>query len=213
MAARTKVRRPRGKGTKDNSIRSKLFEFKREQILEVAARLFYDRGYKSTTLDLIAKQLGVTKPFIYYHFKSKQDILLQLLERTLTKTHAIFDGIDVEQGRPSDVLRALIVRYVEDVIDIRMNMAMFWREQRELPAKNKAHMHEMKHLFDAQFTRVLERGIEAGEFTMADPAFTNLCISGMINWIYTWYRPEGRLSAQEIAAGVADLTLKMVSTA
>lgn len=194
-----------------NGIRSRLFEFKREQILEVAERLFYERGYKSTTLDAIAAELSVTKPFIYYHFHNKQDILHVLVERTMRRNVDIFDGVDIEDGRPGDVLRDLIRRVAKMVIEIRTSIAMFWREQKEVPEDEKRYMHEMKQRHDAQLSRIIERGIESGEFSAVDPKLTVLCVQGMTNWIYTWYRPSGRLTPDEIAEQVADLAVRMLS--
>ncbi len=194
-----------------NSIRNRLFEFKREQILEVAERLFYVRGYKSTTVDAIAAELSVTKPFIYYHFHNKQDILHVLVERTMQRNADVFDGIDIENGKPADVLRELCRRTVKLVIEIRTSIAMFWREQKVMPENEKRYMHTMKQGHDAQLTRVIERGIDAGDFSVPDPKLAVLFIQGMINWIYTWYRPEGRLTPGEIAEHVAAMTLRMVS--
>src|SRR3546814_16660122 len=61
-----------------SSMREQIHEFKRNQVLNEAAALFYDEGYHSTTLSAIAQRLGVTKPFIYYHFENKAEILAEL---------------------------------------------------------------------------------------------------------------------------------------
>ena len=50
----------------------------RERILDVAMELFNQQGYERTSLREIAGRLGVTKAALYYHFKSKEDILLEL---------------------------------------------------------------------------------------------------------------------------------------
>ena len=192
-------------------IRAKLFEFKREQILEVAEKLFFERGYSATTVGAIAEELRVTKPFIYYYFDNKEDILHVLVKRTMQRNINVYEGVDIENGDPVDVLRALCERTVKLVIEIRTSIAMFWREQNIMPESEKRYMHEMKQKHDAQLTRVLERGIASGEFAMADPKLTALAIQGMLNWIYTWYHPKGRLEADEIANKMADLAIKIVS--
>jgi len=194
-----------------NSIRDRLFDFKREQILEVAERLFYERGFKSTTLDAIAAELSVTKPFIYYHFHNKQDILHVLVERTMQRNAEVFGGVDIEQGSPTELLRELCRRVVMLVIDSRTSIAMFWREQKEVPEDEKRFMHEMKQRHDAQLERIIERGAQCGEFAVEDPKLTVLAIQGMINWIYTWYRPGGRLSPESIAERIADLAVRTVT--
>src|SRR5262249_24959889 len=62
--------------TMDNrAMREEILAYKRDRILEEAVKLFYERGFTGTTLDDIAAELGVTKPFIYTHFRSKTDLL------------------------------------------------------------------------------------------------------------------------------------------
>src|ERR1700730_10953632 len=63
-------------------MRNEILAYKRERILEEAVKLFYERGFSGTTLDDIATELGVTKPFIYTHFRSKTDLLAALCKPT-----------------------------------------------------------------------------------------------------------------------------------
>ena len=64
-------------------MREEILAYKRERILEEAVKLFYERGFTGTTLDDIAAELGVTKPFIYTHFRSKTDLLAALCKPTI----------------------------------------------------------------------------------------------------------------------------------
>jgi AcrR family transcriptional regulator len=203
----TKEREP-GK----DGILVRLFNFKREQILEVAARLFYERGYRATTVDAIADELSVTKPFIYYHFKNKEDILQHLFERTLSISLTFFDGIDIENGVPTQVLRQLVMRFVKGVIDSRHSTGVFWRGEKDLPVLDKKQARDFRQRFEAPFKKVLNRGAETGEFRFRDRTVTMLCIEGMINWTYIWYRPEGRLTPEELAERMSELVVNMVAT-
>jgi len=193
-------------------IMAKLFDFKREQILEVAARLFYERGYRATTVDAIADELSVTKPFIYYHFKNKEDILRHLFQRTLSSSLKFFSGIDIDNGPPSEVLRQLIARFVKGVIDSRHSTGVFWRGDKDLPMLDKKQAREFRQRFEAPFRQVLTRGAESGEFRYRDLPLTLLCIEGMVNWTYIWYRPQGRLTPDQLADHMSELVLNMVAT-
>ena len=206
---KTKTKPERRRKVK-SGIRNKLYDFKREQILEVSERLFYHRGFQATTLDAIAEELGVTKPFIYYHFENKRDILLHLLERTMGKSHGVFDGVDVEHGNPVDILKDLVQRFALVVIETRVSTAMFWRDEKDLPIKNKEKIREMKRDIDSKLTRIIERGIENGSFSVTDPKMASLCVAGMVTWIYTWYQDGGRSTAEEIAERMSEYVLNMV---
>ena len=64
-------------------MREEILAYKRERIIEEAVKLFYARGFTGTTLDDIAAELGVTKPFIYTHFRSKVELLAALCKPTI----------------------------------------------------------------------------------------------------------------------------------
>src|SRR5713101_974989 len=64
------------------TMRDELKDFKRKRILDVASELFFELGYKGTSIDAIADRLHATKPFIYYHFENKADILAGVCGRT-----------------------------------------------------------------------------------------------------------------------------------
>ena len=65
-------------------MRAELRAHKRERILETATRLFYEGGYRATSMESIADELSATKPFIYYHFKNKYDILEEIAIRVIS---------------------------------------------------------------------------------------------------------------------------------
>ncbi len=65
---------------KDN-LWDEIADIKREKILGEAVTLFYEKGYLPTTVDAIAERFGATKPFVYYHFKSKIDLLVEICVR------------------------------------------------------------------------------------------------------------------------------------
>ncbi len=206
MKAKTRQRKSSGR----NTLRDKLHEFKREQILEAAGELFYQRGYHSTTVDTIAEKLSVTKPFIYYHFENKLDILQSLLERTISASLHIFDDIDVEHQPPGEALDELIRKFTFNVIENQTLIAMFWRDEKELPIKNRDNIRKLKKEFDTRLSHILTRGVEEGEFDIPDIEIASLAIAGMITWTYTWYRDNRRLTPDMIAECLTAMVLNMV---
>lgn len=204
-----KVPAPR-KRQKSGGIQSKIQDFKRDEILTVAARLFFRNGYSSTTLDAIAAELGVTKPFIYSHFEGKQDILNQLFYRMLDTSLAAFNDFQMNEYSPTEGLRELVMRFVHLVITTRDGVGFFWRRDKDLPPMDKKRAKEFRIQFEAPFLQVLRLGISAHEFDIPDPSLAMKCIEGMVHWPYVWYQPEGRLTENELAKGIADLVLAMV---
>src|SRR3954463_7882807 len=78
-------------------VRAEIRAHKRERILETATRLFYESGFRATSMESIADELSATKPFIYYHFKNKYDLLDEIAMRvTGLANGALEDAIQVD---------------------------------------------------------------------------------------------------------------------
>lgn len=192
------------------SIQMQILELKREAILSAAGRLFYEKGYNATTLDAVAAEAGLSKPAIYDHFDSKQNILNALYHRTMDATLAAFEDFDEDRFTPTEGLRELAVRFVHVVIGAREGVGFFWRGDRDIPQLDKERAKEFRREFERVFLSVIGRGVESGEFHVADTRLAMTCIEGMINWIYVWYREDGRLSADQVAERMSELILNMV---
>jgi AcrR family transcriptional regulator len=99
----------------------------REQIRTVALEMFAERGYDGTSLREIAEQLGVTKAAVYYHFKTKEDILVSLLEDFLGQVDELVDWAE-GQSAGSATRRAVIERYAELLSGRASKLARFMQE-------------------------------------------------------------------------------------
>src|SRR5580658_142369 len=85
-------------------MREEILAYKRERIIEEAVKLFYVRGFTGTTLDDIAAELGVTKPFIYTHFRGKVELLAALCKPTIQLALAAVANAAALPGTPTERL-------------------------------------------------------------------------------------------------------------
>lgn len=83
---------------------------RREQLLAAAHRLFADRGYRETSIDDIARKAGLTKGAVYFHFRSKEEILEALMVRVWARGRNVLDGHLPARARPQDFLRILLLQ-------------------------------------------------------------------------------------------------------
>jgi AcrR family transcriptional regulator len=192
------------------AMREEILAYKRERILEEAVKLFYRRGFTGTTLDDIAAELGVTKPFIYTHFRSKTDLLAALCTPTIEMSLDAVTGAAKGPGAPTDRLYRAIVDFTQVVLSRQANIAIYFREEKNLAPDALAEINTLRKRFDRVLSRLLAEGVEAGEFDIKDLSLTALAIGGMISWAYTWHRPEGRLALDDMCERMADLALQMV---
>lgn len=191
-------------------MREEIQAYKRERILEEAVKLFYQRGFTGTTLDDIAAELGVTKPFIYTHFRSKVELLAALCTPTIELSLAAVEKAAESAGSPTQRLHRAIVDFTNVILSRQANIAIFFREEKSLAPEALEQINRLRKAFDRKLSAMLADGVAAGEFVIADVNLAALAIGGMISWAYTWHRPGGRLGIAEVCERMAELTLRMV---
>lgn len=176
---------------------------KRERILKAAEVLFDRQGYASTTIEQIVQALGVTKPFVYYYFRNKQEIFETLC---WPPTEACFTVLDFAEDdtRPAhekaiDGLQRLIAATIA-----HYPAAFFpYREPQAFSATYQKASHAMARRFYRQLCTLLEAGRASGHFDFHETRITAQAACSIPGFLYNWYRPNGRLDA---AAMVQELT-------
>ena len=190
-------------------MREEILAYKRERILEEAVKLFYERGFTGTTLDDIAAELGVTKPFIYTHFRGKVELLAALCKPTIEMSLEAVTNASIGPGSAANRLHRAITDFSAVVLRRQPNIAIYFREEKNLAAEALAEINALRKKFDRVLADLLRQGVADGEFDLPDPALSALALGGMISWAYTWYRPGGRLTIEETATHMAGLALRM----
>lgn len=190
-------------------IRDQVRHLKKERILAEAQRLFFERGFKGTSLDAIAEALDMTKPFVYGIYDKKTDILFDIALRNIrTALQAIQSAIELP-GSCRHRLAEAARRLTMVCIDHQEAVAVFFREEAFLDPEHVSVINDFKEQVDRALAGLLQEGVEAGEFKLQDVRTASLAIGGMISWSYTWYRPTGRLSADDLKEHMACYTLRI----
>jgi AcrR family transcriptional regulator len=131
----------------------------RERILDIALKLFTERGYDATSLRDIAEELGTTKAALYYHFERKQDILLELHLRLHALGHEALEELgNLEDGQArADAWPRLIDSFIDQVVDNRELILLHQRNRNalELLQDDERHRAENEDI-EQQFRRVLQ---------------------------------------------------------
>lgn len=192
------------------AIREEVAALKRARIIDAAVDLFYTNGYDNTTLEAVGEKLGVTKPFIYSHFKSKAELLGHICSRGIAASLEVIDSVLKTDGTPTMKLERLSRGFVTAVLENRKYIAIFTREEKGLSPEDLAWINDMRREFDRKLTLLLEDGRRSGDFQLGDPHIAALSIGGMVSWAYVWYRDRGRMTIEQIASEMTELILNMV---
>jgi TetR/AcrR family transcriptional regulator, cholesterol catabolism regulator len=177
----------------------------RDQILRAAADLFRERGYRATTLDDIARRLGMSKPSLYGAFRAKDEMLAAISRQTI-------EGFTQEMGLvlrsdlpPEDKLRRVVRGHVRFVIANRSFLTVFFSEEANLPRRLARALAAQKDRYDKAVESLVVEGVRRGVFREMPARLVVFGVLGMINWSYKWYNPRGQWGAEEISS--AFLTL------
>lgn len=186
-------------------VRQRDGDAKREAVLETAAHLFLERGYRSTSLRELASLLKITKPALYYYFQNKEEILVECYRAGIASIEGLLQEARLDKGSGLQRVEAYLRVYATAIVSHDFGRCVAMLDDSELSPATRREVRSLKRRIDASIRGYIEEGIEDGSINDCNPKLAAFAAAGAINWIGRWYRPDGGLSADSIAAGFADL--------
>jgi TetR/AcrR family transcriptional regulator, acrAB operon repressor len=192
----------------------------REKLLHVALSVFSTKGYSATRLEDIAREAGVTRGAVYWHFHGgKAELYNSLLREYSTGSGTIIQQAVKEGGTFKDILRKIFMRLlsaVEDNKELRavMEIALFKTESTdELKTSRRKQIEDSRALL-AGITEAMRQGIASGELRSdIEPAEMARAFMAFQNGaIYLWLWDQGSFSLKISAETLADIFLAGVSS-
>lgn len=182
-------------------------ESRKEQILKTAANIFREKTYHGTTLRDIADSVGIREGSLYYHIESKENLLVDIILDSVEAWHDYLTRVENADLSPDERLKQIIRGHVKFNIDYREASTLYITEKNVISSLHI--LDKITAAFnrrDEIMARTIEDGIQSGLYRPVDVRVAVLAIVGLCNSILFWYRPDGRLSYQEIADKFYDLT-------
>jgi AcrR family transcriptional regulator len=177
----------------------------RDDILDAAAQVFRQKGFHGASMSAIAEAVNLQKASLYHHVTSKQEILLELLERALGLLTEHIAGIAAQDIPADQKLRQMMRAYLIALADNSDLSSVLLFEHRSLDKKSHARHVPQRDTFEGLWRNVINEGVAAGVFSCPDSGVAVRALMGVMNWTLTWYRPEGEKSIEKIADEYADL--------
>ncbi len=170
-------------------VRVECIATRRDELTRQAARLFAERGYHGTSVDQLAKAMGVQKGSLYAHMASKQELLYATMREGAAAFHGALDAID-ERLPPAERIRLALrahLRVVADQLDVA---TVFVREWRYLEGERRDEIVAERRRYEERFRALFREGRELGELrTDLDEGAAALLALSALNWAYTWLTP------------------------
>ena len=190
--------------------RDQQFALKRTALLKEAARAFSSQGYHATSLDDVAKTLGVTKPALYYYIKNKQEILFEchMLSQDLGERAFEYANKNGKTGR--EILLLFANQFIESH-NSEIGACAVLVEFHALDPANRKIVAARRDKAQLQLQLIIEKGMADGSIRQVDPKLTVFFFMGVVNWMARWFDQDGPKSGAEIAKVFTDLLDHAVS--
>jgi AcrR family transcriptional regulator len=180
-----------------------------KEIHAAALELFREKGYHATSMREIGEAVGMLKGSLYTYIHSKEDLLAPIFERCTVPLVLEMERIAGDASLDArEQLRQAIRLHVRQVAEKLDVLTVFVSEWRQLSSESLAGLRAQTEHYVDLMVGIVERGIRDEAFRPVDPRMTVLGLIGMCNWMVRWYRPDGRLTPDQIAEHFFDLVLR-----
>jgi AcrR family transcriptional regulator len=185
---------------------------KYKKIVGVASKLMSERGYKGASLDQIADIVGIHKSTLFHYFKSKEQLLMAVLEISTEEVIRDLEAIIRSKTLSlEEKLRRAIINHLESQLRYYHSVNVYHSEIRFLSGRNRQKFLKRRQHYGLYFERLIEQIIKSNtkkfaHFRELDSKIVAFGILGMCNWEAKWFKESGRLKPE----GVADIFYSML---
>lgn len=182
---------------------------RKQQIEQVATKLFREKGYSAASMRDLAAETGIEAASLYAHFKSKEAILQNIIFRMADEFFKALESAEKSNERKDVVskLYKIILAHLQVITEDLDASAVFFNEWRHLSDLKLQEFLKLRDNYENRIKAVLEEGVQKGEFRKMDCKIAVLTILSSLNWVHTWYKPQGERSAEDIAKEMGDLLI------
>lgn len=172
----------------------------REIILDAAVQLFSEYGYHAAPLRDIARIAGIQAASIYYHYPSKQALLVEIMQTYMQLLNNSTERIICEYTDVKQQLYEIIANHIRMHTTYKAEFFIVDTEIRSLEGESRPAMLSLRHKYEILVQEMLHTGMEQGIFHRGDVKVTSYALIAMCTQVASWFRPDGRLSVQQVIA-------------
>ena len=169
------------------------FQSQRATILDAAAGLFAVEGFHNASMAEIARACGVSKALLYHYYRDKEHILYDIAAGHVEDLLAIVADVEAAAESPLERLERLILRFMQAYEGGRREHVVLIQDVKFLSPEQRARIHEQERRVVHAFALAIE-AVEPGLCGAAIDKAVTMVLFGMMNWTFTWLRPDGPLS-------------------
>ena len=181
-----------------------------KRVLDAAAKIFRDYGYAGTTMRAIADEADLKAGSIYYHYKSKDDLISAVLDIGIRAvTDSVQDALAAlpETATGRERIETAIRAHLTAIIEVGDYTLATRRVFGQVPEGIRQKNTRLRDSYGAAWQKILSDAQDRGEFrTTANLTLARLFILGALNWTVEWFKPGGR-TIEDVAREFASVVL------
>jgi AcrR family transcriptional regulator len=185
------------------------YDQKLEFILRNAAQIFAEKNYHSTTMRDISRVTGVSLAGLYHYCKSKEELLFLIQDNCFGRVLERLEERLENVSDPLSKLRIFIENHLSFFAANMAEMKVLSHEAESLAGELHTHVSSKKDKYTKLARKILkEIQTQQGPDAQVDLTVATYALFGMMNWIYNWYDPRGKLKVSELVDNVTRLFLR-----
>jgi AcrR family transcriptional regulator len=186
---------------------------RKQEIVDAAARVFYEKSYHGASIQDVADEVGILKGSLYYYIDNKEDLLFETLNDQNDRYWAVLNKAQKLTGPALDKLRFFIREHLRVVTKDVLTTTVFFRDFQRLSEERRRPILESRRAYEKAIVDLVGQAQREGSIAPdLDPALTVRALFGMLNWSYTWYKPRGAASPDDLATLYVRILLGGVAT-
>ncbi len=177
---------------------------------DAAVNLIARHGYEAVSMRQLAAGIGVQAGALYRYFPTKQDLLFTLMREHMEGLAETWDKARPASAGPATRLAAFVGNHIRFHVERRHSTHVSNMELRSLSRENLTHILRLRTAYEKELRQILRDGAEAGVFSIDDIAMTAMAIIQMVTGVIVWFRPDERLSVEEVTESYLAMTMRLV---
>lgn len=171
---------------------------KRRVIREAATRLFVEKGFENITTRNISSEAKISNAALYYYFDSKEDLLYQILDEAMHNGLEQIQQIEKSTLSRKKKLSAYLRMHATSAVDYN-KMKLLVENQKSLSPQHRRALVKKQSKYVKKLVDLLNELKREGELLDLDTTVCAFAFFGMVSWAYRWYKPEGKITPEQLS--------------
>jgi AcrR family transcriptional regulator len=186
---------------------------RRQHLIKAAATVFRDKGLAATSVDDIARAIGIDRASLYYYVGSKkelfEEVVLEVVVANVEMAERIRDGDGPAKEKLDQLVREVLVSYAKHYPHIYVYLQEDESQLSSSVPRDGVDVLDLRRRFDRAVIAIIDEGVERGEFRSdLSSRVVAYGLVGMINWTHRWFDPHGPVGADDLGRSFAALALE-----